>query len=203
VLILIHILIQKGDNHMTRTGRKQLSVQITEESFDQFNQLKEKYNLSNAKLVELLIQTSINTNINTEKTTNINTSTNTPLTEERLKVVLTEVLSSLSSYKPTEETEEEKEKKRIEKLNEIIRQNTDEHGNFDALATGESIDTSPPIPEWDEQAWLDEDFMEFSNDPNPPEIIRTRPVEEEKPKNDPNGFFTPQKAPILDEDDDW
>jgi hypothetical protein len=51
---------------MTRTGRKQLSVQITEESFDQFNQLKEKYNLSNAKLVELLIQTSINTNINTQ-----------------------------------------------------------------------------------------------------------------------------------------
>jgi hypothetical protein len=187
---------------MTRTGRKQLSVQITEESFDQFNQLKEKYNLSNAKLVELLIQTSINTNINTAETTNINTSTNTPLTEERLKVVLAEVLSSLSSL-PTstpEETEEEKEKKKVVAL---VAQYTDENGNFDTEATCTSIDTSPPIPEWDEQAWLDEDFMEFSDDPNPPEIIRTKPVEEEKPKNDPNGFFTPQKAPIEDEDDDW
>jgi hypothetical protein len=179
---------------MTRTGRKQLSVQITEESFDQFNQLKEKYNLSNAKLVELLIQTCINTNINT--------STNTPLTEERLKVVLAEVLSSLSSL-PTstpEETEEEKEKKKVAAL---VAQYTDENGNFDTEATCTSIDTSPPIPEWDEQAWLDEDFMEFSDDPNPPEIIRTKPVVEEKPKDDPNGFFKPQKAPIEDEDDDW
>jgi hypothetical protein len=174
---------------MTRTGRKQLSVQITEESFNQFNQLKEKFNLSNAKLVELLIQTSINTNINTAETinTNINTSTNTqPLTEERLKVVLTEVLSSLSSYTPEpEETEEEKEKKKVAAL---VAQYTDENGNFDTEATCTSIDTSPPIPEWDEQAWLDEDFIEFSNDPNPPEIIRTKPVE---------------KAPIEDEDDDW
>jgi hypothetical protein len=177
---------------MTRTGRKQLSVQITEESFDQFNQLKEKFNLSNAKLVELLIQTSINTNINTQ---------NKPLTEERLKVVLTEVLSSLSSYTPEPvETEEEKEKKKVAAL---VAQYTDENGNFDTEATCTSIDTSPPIPEWDEQAWLDEDFIEFSNDPNPPEIIRTKPVEEEKPKNDSNGFFRPQKAPIEDEDDDW
>jgi hypothetical protein len=168
---------------MTRTGRKQLSVQITEESFDQFNQLKEKFNLSNAKLVELLIQTSINTTENT----NINTSTNTPLTEERLKVVLTEVLSSFSSQltPEPEETEEEKEKKKVAAL---VAQYTDENGNFDTEATCTSIDTSPPIPEWDEQAWLDEDFIEFSNDPNPPEIIRTKPVE---------------KAPIEDEDDDW
>jgi hypothetical protein len=174
---------------MTRTGRKQLSVQITEESFDQFNQLKEKFNLSNAKLVELLIQTSINTNINTAETTNINTNTNTntqPLTEERLKVVLAEVLSSFSSYTPEPvETEEEKEKKKVAAL---VAQYTDENGNFDTEATCTSIDTSPPIPEWDEQAWLDEEFMEFSNDPNPPEIIRTKPVE---------------KAPIEDEDDDW
>ena len=162
---------------MTRTGRKQLSVQITEESFDQFNQLKEKFNLSNAKLVELLIQTSINTNINTQ---------NNPLTEERLKVVLAEVLSSFSSYTPEpEETEEEKEKKKVAAL---VAQYTDENGNFDTEATCTSIDTSPPTPEWDEQAWLDEDFIEFSNDPNPPEIIRTKPVE---------------KAPIEDEDDDW
>jgi hypothetical protein len=161
---------------MTRTGRKQLSVQITEESFDQFNQLKEKFNLSNAKLVELLIQTSINTNINT------NTQ---PLTEERLKVVLAEVLSSFSSQSEPVETEEEKEKKKVAAL---VAQYTDENGNFDTEATCTSIDTSPPIPEWDEQAWLDEDFIEFSNDPNPPEIIRTKPVE---------------KAPIEDEDDDW
>jgi hypothetical protein len=181
---------------MTRTGRKQLSVQITEESFDQFNQLKEKYNLSNAKLVELLIQT----NINTTETTNINTSTNTPLTEERLKAVLTEVLSSFSSQSTPEETEEEKEKKRVAAL---VAQYTDENGNFDTEATCTSEDTSPPIPEWDEQAWLDEDFMVFSDDPNPPEIIRTKPVEEEKPKDEPNEFFRPQKAPIEDEDDDW
>jgi hypothetical protein len=36
-------------------------------------------------------------------------------------------------------------------------------------------DVSPPIPEWDEQKWLDEDFMEFSNDPNPPEIKLKHP----------------------------
>jgi hypothetical protein len=141
---------------MTRTGRKQLSVQITEESFDQFNQLKEKYNLSNAKLVELLIQTSINTNINTQETTNISTSTNTPLTEERLKIVLAEVLSSVSSL-PQSEPEKPKKK--------LITMTPEE---IEASCTYE--DVSPPIPEWDEQKWLDEDFMEFSNDPNPPEL---------------------------------
>jgi hypothetical protein len=152
---------------MTRTGRKQLSVQITEESFDHFNQLKEKYNLSNAKLVELLIQTSINTNINTQQTT----STSTPLTEERLKIVLAEVLSSVSSLPQKEEVEEKPKKKLITMTPEEI----------EASCTYE--DVSPPIPEWDEQKWLDEDFIEFSNDPNPPEI---------KPKTS-----------ITDEDDDW
>jgi hypothetical protein len=155
---------------MTRTGRKQLSVQITEESFDQFNQLKEKYNLSNAKLVELLIQTSINTTQTTAQ--------NTPLTEERLKIVLTEVLSSVSSPMKKEEVEEKPKKKLITMTPEEI----------EASCTYE--DVSPPIPEWDEQKWLDEDFMEFSNDPNPPEIIRTKKVEEIKPS-------------IADDDDDW
>jgi hypothetical protein len=177
---------------MAIKGRTQLSIHITDEHYNAFNQIKEETGLSNAKIVEMLIDSyAIPTKtIKPTKTTSTKSKPEQPepkyVTEERVKELIQE---AFSSYTPTqEETEEEKEKKRIEKLNEIIRQNTDEHGNFDALATGESIDTSPPIPEWDEQAWLDEDFMEFSNDPNPPEII--------KPK-------TPQKPVIEDEDDDW
>jgi hypothetical protein len=193
---------------MAIKGRTQLSIHITDTHFNALQQIKEETGLSNAKIVEMLID-SYAIQTKTIKPMKTTSTKNKPepepehkyVTEERVKELIQE---AFSSYTPTqEETEEEKEKKRIEKLNEIIRQNTDEHGNFDALATGESIDTSPPIPEWDEQAWLDEDFMEFSDDPNPPEIIRTKPVEEEKPNNDPNGFFTPQKAPIEDEDDDW
>jgi hypothetical protein len=99
--------------------------------------------------------------------TNTNTNINTEnfVTEERVKELIQLALSG----------NEEKPKLRTMTPEEIE-------------ATCTSIDTSPPIPEWDEQAWLDEDFIEFSNDPNPPEIIRTKPVE---------------KAPIEDEDDDW
>jgi hypothetical protein len=190
---------------MAIKGRTQLSIHITDEHFNALQKIKEDTGLSNAKIVEMLID-SYAIPTETTKPTKTTSTKSKPepnpkyVTEERVKELIQEAFSSQAA--PVE-TEEEKEKKRIEKLNEIIRQNTDEHGNFDALATGESIDTSPPIPEWDEQAWLDEDFMVFSDDPNPPEIIRTKPVAEEKPKDDPNGFFKPQKAPIEDEDDDW
>jgi hypothetical protein len=70
---------------------------------------------------------------------------------------------------------EEVEEKPIKKLISMTPE------EIEASCTYE--DVSPPIPEWDEQKWLDEDFMEFSNDPNPPEI---------KPKTS-----------ITDEDDDW
>jgi hypothetical protein len=157
---------------LTRRGRTQLSVQIKDDSFNKLQAIKDETGLSNAKIIEMLLDsyTNTSTNINTENF----------VTEERVKELIQLALSG-NAEKPK------------------LRTMTPEE--IEASCT--SIDTSPPIPEWDEQAWLDEDFIEFSNDPNPPEIIRTKPVEEEKPKDDPNGFFTPQKAPIEDEDDDW
>jgi hypothetical protein len=175
---------------MAIKGRTQLSIHITDEHYTIFNQIKEETGLSNAKIVEMLIDSYVSSPKTIKpKAKPLTTSTTKPepttkyVTEERVKELIQE---ALSSYTPTpEETEEEKEKKKVAAL---IAQYTDENGNFDTEATCTSIDTSPPIPEWDEQAWLDEEFMEFSNDPNPPEIIRTKPVE---------------KAPIEDEDDDW
>jgi hypothetical protein len=178
---------------MAIKGRTQLSIHITDEHHTIFNQIKEDTGLSNAKIVEMLIDSYVSspkttsTTIKPTKTTSTKRKPEQPepkyVTEERVKELIQE---ALSSYTPTqEETEEEKEKKKVAAL---VAQYTDENGNFDTEATCTSIDTSPPIPEWDEQAWLDEEFMEFSNDPNPPEIIRTKPVE---------------KAPIEDEDDDW
>jgi post-segregation antitoxin (ccd killing protein) len=176
---------------MAIKGRTQLSIHITDEHHDIFNQIKEETGLSNAKIVEMLIDSyaiqtkTTSTTIKPTKTTSTKSKpeqTTKYVTEERVKELIQEALSSQLT---TEETEEEKEKKKVAAL---VAQYTDENGNFDTEATCTSIDTSPPIPEWDEQAWLDEDFIEFSNDPNPPEIIRTKPVE---------------KAPIEDEDDDW
>jgi hypothetical protein len=179
---------------MAIKGRTQLSIHITDEHHTIFNQIKEDTGLSNAKIVEMLIDSYVSSPKKpkiglptTNKTTSTKSKPEQPepkyVTEERVKELIQE---ALSSYTPTqEETEEEKEKKKVAAL---VAQYTDENGNFDTEATCTSIDTSPPIPEWDEQAWLDEEFMEFSNDPNPPEIIRTKPVE---------------KAPIEDEDDDW
>jgi hypothetical protein len=142
---------------LTRRGRTQLSVQIKDDSFNKLQAIKDETGLSNAKIIEMLLDsyTNTSTNINTENF----------VTEERVKELIQLALSG----------NEEKPKLRTMTPEEI-------------KASCTSIDTSPPIPEWDEQAWLDEDFIEFSNDPNPPEIIRTKPVE---------------KAPIEDEDDDW
>jgi hypothetical protein len=142
---------------LVRRGRTQLSVQIKDDSFNKLQAIKDETGLSNAKIIEMLLDSYTNTsaNINTENF----------VTEERVKELIQLALSD----------NEEKPKLRTMTPEEI-----------EASCTG--IDTSPPIPEWDEQAWLDEEFMEFSNDPNPPEIIRTKPVE---------------KAPIEDEDDDW
>jgi hypothetical protein len=180
---------------MAIKGRTQLSIHITDEHHDIFNQIKEETGLSNAKIVEMLIDSYVSSP--KEEITNPNfrpipkpkqktkpEPTTKYVTEERVKELIQEALSSLPTSTP-EETEEEKEKKKVAAL---VAQYTDENGNFDTEATCTSIDTSPPIPEWDEQAWLDEDFIEFSDDPNPPEIIRTKLVE---------------KAPIEDEDDDW
>jgi hypothetical protein len=180
---------------MAIKGRTQLSIHITDEHHTIFNQIKEETGLSNAKIVEMLIDSyaiptkTTSTTIKPTKTTSTKSKPEQPepkyVTEERVKELIQE---ALSSYTPTtEETEEEKEKEK-KKVAALVAQYTDENGNFDTEATCTSIDTSPPIPEWDEQAWLDEDFVETSNDPNPPEIIRTKPVE---------------KPVIEDEDDDW
>jgi hypothetical protein len=56
-------------------GRKQLAVHITESHFQQLEQIKEETNLSNAKIIEMLIDHYVNTNINIQpepQTANIN-----------------------------------------------------------------------------------------------------------------------------------
>jgi hypothetical protein len=141
---------------LVRRGRTQLSVQIKDDSFNKLQAIKDETGLSNAKIIEMLLDSYTNT-INTTNTENF-------VTEERVKELIQRALSG------TTNTEPEKKKLRTMTPEEI-----------EASCTYE--DVSPPIPEWDEQKWLDEDFMEFSNDPNPPEI---------KPKTS-----------ITDEDDDW
>jgi hypothetical protein len=170
---------------MAIKGRKQLAVHITDEHHEIFNQIKEETGLSNAKIVEMLIQNYANTKNRAVETTSTTIKPKSVevithvaqnfVTEERVKELIQEALSSL----PQKEEVEEKPKKKL------ITMTPEE---IEASCTYE--DVSPPIPEWDEQKWLDEDFMEFSNDPNPPEIIRTKKVEEIKPS-------------ITDEDDDW
>jgi hypothetical protein len=164
---------------MAIKGRKQLAVHITDEHHDIFNQIKEETGLSNAKIVEMLIDSYVSSpkteKLITSTTIKHNKTKPEPLitkhdyvTEERVKELIQEALSSLPQ-------KEEVEEKPIKKLISMTPE------EIEASCTYE--DVSPPIPEWDEQKWLDEDFMEFSNDPNPPEI---------KPKTS-----------ITDEDDDW
>jgi hypothetical protein len=141
---------------LVRRGRTQLSVQIKDDSFNKLQAIKDETGLSNAKIIEMLLDSYTNTSNNT--------NTGNFVTEERVKELIQRALSG------TTNTEQEKPKLRTMTPEEI-----------EASCTYE--DVSPPIPEWDEQKWLDEDFIEFSNDPNPPEI---------KPKTS-----------TTDEDDDW
>lgn len=135
-------------------------MQITDTHFDQLQAIKEETGLSNAKIIEMLIESYSNTN-----TTNTNNTKY--VTEERVKELIQEALSS------TQPEPEAPKKKLITMTPEEIE------------ASCSTIDVSPPLPEWDEQAWLDEDMLKFSDDPNPPEIIRP-------------------KTAILDEEDpDW
>jgi hypothetical protein len=151
---------------MAIKGRKQLAVHITDEHHDIFNQIKEETGLSNAKIVEMLIDSYVSSpkteKLTTSTTIKPNKTKPEPLitkhdyvTEERVKELIQEALSSLPQ-------KEEVEEKPIKKLISMTPE------EIEASCTYE--DVSPPIPEWDEQKWLDEDFMEFSNDPNPPEI---------------------------------
>jgi hypothetical protein len=150
---------------LVRRGRTQLSVQIKDDSFNKLQAIKDETGLSNAKIIEMLLDSYTNTNTNTSN----NTNTGNFVTEERVKELIQRALSGPDSSEPVEE------EKPIKKL---ITMTPEE---IEASCTYE--DVSPPIPEWDEQKWLDEDYMEFSNDPNPPEI---------KPK-----------TATTDEDPDW
>jgi hypothetical protein len=65
--------------------RKQLAVHITEDHFNALQKIKDETKLSNAKIIEMLIDSyNINTNISTnkEQTTNINTSDNINIIDE-------------------------------------------------------------------------------------------------------------------------
>jgi hypothetical protein len=58
---------------MARAGRKQLAVQILDASFARFEEIKQETGLSNAKLIEMMIENYSNTN--TTASTSINTQT--------------------------------------------------------------------------------------------------------------------------------
>jgi hypothetical protein len=163
---------------MAIKGRTQLSIHITDEHHEIFNQIKEETGLSNAKIVEMLIDSYVSSSnkpkigLPKSEPKSVDVITHVAqnfVTEERVKELIQEALFSSKAAEPVEE--EKPKKKLISMTQEEI----------EASCTYE--DVSPPIPEWDEQKWLDEDFMEFSDDPNPPEI---------KPKTS-----------ITDEDDDW
>jgi hypothetical protein len=68
-------------------GRKQLAVHITESHFQKLEQIKEEKNLSNAKIIEMLIEHYVNTSTNIQpepepQTANINTSANINIIDE-------------------------------------------------------------------------------------------------------------------------
>jgi MoxR-like ATPase len=117
---------------MAIKGRTQLSIHITDEHYNAFNQIKEDTGLSNAKIVEMLIDSYVSSDRTVKPLTTSTKNKPEPepkyVTEERVKELIQE---ALSSYTP-EETEEEKEKKKVAAL---VAQYTDENGNFDTEAT--------------------------------------------------------------------
>jgi rubrerythrin len=84
---------------MARKGRKQLAVQIKEESFNHLERIKEILGLSNAKVVEMLIENYIT------PTPSINTNTNINTTEEILRKILKEELSCINTNTNTHKKE--------------------------------------------------------------------------------------------------
>lgn len=73
---------------MARKGRKQLTVLIKEGTFAALERIKEETDLSNAKIIEMLIENYVNTNIN------INTEP--AINEEILRKILKEELSCIN-----------------------------------------------------------------------------------------------------------
>jgi hypothetical protein len=156
---------------MARPGRKQLAVLIKEESFSKFEQIKEDLGLSNAKIIEMLIENYTNTSTNTQKSTNINTNINT--TEEILRKILKEELACINTNTNTNTHKKEstnintntntepiitiiKSKKETVptwngiKLKPNDRVITDEYG-IETLVTDE-------IPEWQKKPLTTQDF---------------------------------------------
>jgi DNA-directed RNA polymerase subunit L len=89
---------------MAIKGRTQLSIHITDEHHTIFNQIKEETGLSNAKIVEMLIDSyaiptkTTSTTIKPTKTTSTKSKPEQPepkyVTEERVKELIQEALSS-------------------------------------------------------------------------------------------------------------
>jgi hypothetical protein len=92
---------------MAIKGRTQLSIHITDEHHDIFNQIKEETGLSNAKIVEMLIDSYVSspkttsTTIKPTKTTSTKSKPEQPepkyVTEERVKELIQEALFSSQS----------------------------------------------------------------------------------------------------------
>jgi hypothetical protein len=69
--------------------RKQLAVKILKSSFDKLEKIKEETGLSNAKIIEMLLENYDNTNTNT--------SNNTSITEERVAEMIQEALANINT----------------------------------------------------------------------------------------------------------
>lgn len=75
---------------MARTGRKQLSVQIKESSFKRFEEIKAETGLSQARLIEMLIE---NYNASNSTMTNTINSTKPSIDEESILAKVDEKLA--------------------------------------------------------------------------------------------------------------
>jgi hypothetical protein len=104
---------------MAIKGRTQLSIHITDEHYNAFNQIKEETGLSNAKIVEMLIDSYVSSpkkpkiGLPTTSAKPLTTSTTKPepkyVTEERVKELIQE---ALSSYTTTQKKQRKKKKRK-------------------------------------------------------------------------------------------
>jgi hypothetical protein len=76
--------------------RKQLAVKILKSSFDKLEKIKEETGLSNAKIIEMLLENYDNTNTNVNTNASDNTNINTSITEERVAEMIQEALANIN-----------------------------------------------------------------------------------------------------------
>lgn len=93
LILLYNTSINTNTNIRVISMRKQLAVKILKSSFDKLKKIKEETGLSNAKIIEMLLENYDNTNINV--------SNNTSVTEERVAEMIQDTLANINTSTST------------------------------------------------------------------------------------------------------